>query len=103
MNVNSFFKGLFNFLRIALLTLVGAWAIYAGALFLLDKLGAGAVKEADKYPVLRDLLVIVLSAAGIAIAVFGIGTYKLLSAKLKGEIASEASDLVQEYVAKETT
>jgi len=84
--------------RYVVLPLLVGVGVFGGGLVVgllwFDQTGPGVALKAtaDKYDVMKDTLVIVLSLAGILIAVFGIGTYFLLRTTLNQYLSEEISD-----------
>ncbi|MCH7622252.1 MAG: hypothetical protein IH870_10175 [Chloroflexi bacterium] len=69
-----------------------SFAIFAGGLYLFRETGSGAVAQADRYDVFKDTITIVLSVAGIIIAVLGVGAFLLLRVFLQRDITNEVNE-----------
>ena len=87
-------------LAIVVAILGGSFLIVSGGFWLFDKTGPGAVKAADQYAVLRDVLVITLSATALFIAIFGTGAFFLLRRLLTDYISRETLERSQQAIAR---
>lgn len=88
-------------LVVILAVLALAYLMFSLGLKFYDQLGSGVVPDSDnKYEVLRDTLVIVMTSAALAIAMFGTLVYFLLQSRLRIEVEKSVTESFRRAVLK---